>query len=471
MVDVVLINPPYRSVVSKYVGYAPPLGLAYIASVLEKRDVDVKIIDAPALGAEFKEIVDFVERKKPLIVGVTCTTPSYYSALKVLRGVKEVDEDIITVIGGPHVSFTAEEALMECPQVDYVVIGEGEATFLDLYERVLAGESTRDMLGIAYRDGKDVVITPPRPLIKNLDLLPFPAWHLLPMERYKAFGVREFPMITSRGCPYRCIFCVSSLLMGKRYRARSAKNVVDEMEILRTKYGIRNIGVLDDMFMLDRRRARQIALEIIERGLDIYWGASSRVDAIDYETLKTLNKAGCTTIYVGVESGDSRVLRWYRKGITPTQAMKAIRTAKRAGMGILASFILGAPVETVRSIWKTIKFAIKLSPDYAQFTILTPFPGTWLYNYAVSHGLLLTRDWTKYDTQTPVMRLPYISPKKLKELLVKAYLYFYLRGSYLKERIIQHQIPLILEVLKGGVTSVARLVLSKLRFVSFGPYS
>ena len=443
-------------------GYTPPLGIAYIASVLEREGASVRIIDAPIMGLRHRDIVKIVERDKPLLVGATCTTPSYYSAAQVLRGVKSVDEDITTVIGGPHVSFTPVETLRENPQIDYVVIGEGENTALELYKCMSEGGEAKDIPGIAYRRGKRVKLTQPRPLIRELDSLPFPAWHLLPMDRYRALGMREFPIFTSRGCPYRCIFCVSSLLMGKKYRFRSAKNVVDEMEVLVKKYRIKNIAVLDDTFMLIKRRAKEIAREILERGLEVWWGASSRVDIVDYETLREMRRAGCTAIYVGVESGDPRVLRWYRKGITPAQAVKAVETARRAGVGVLASFILGAPIETVDSILNTIRFAVKLNPDYAQFTILTPFPGTWLYQYALKHHMLLTRDWSKYDTQTPVMRLPYISPAKLKELLIKAYLYFYLRLSYIKDRIVKKQFPIVLEAIKGGLMATAKIVFAKL---------
>jgi len=214
------------------VGYTPPLGIAYIASVLEREGASVRIIDAPIMGLRHRDIVKIVERDKPLLVGATCTTPSYYSAAQVLRGVKSVDEDITTVIGGPHVSFTPVETLRENPQIDYVVIGEGENTALELYKCISEGGEAKDIPGIAYRRGKRVKLTQPRPLIRELDSLPFPAWHLLPMDRYRALGMREFPMFTSRGCPYQCIFCVSSLLMGKKYRFRSAKNVVDEMETL-----------------------------------------------------------------------------------------------------------------------------------------------------------------------------------------------------------------------------------------------
>jgi len=339
------------------------------------------------------------------------------------------------VLGGPHVTFTAKETLSNYSFVDYVVRGEGEFTMLELVKSIKKGEEPKSVLGLSYRAKSGVIKeNRPRPPLMNLDALPMPAYHLLPMSKYTFQGYRFATMVTSRGCPFKCVFCSSSRICGKRWRGHSAERVVNEIEFLTDRYKIKFIEFLDDTFTFDKNRVKEICNEIANRGIDVMWTGSSRVNLFNRELALKIKSAGCQIVYFGVESGSQRILNLMKKGITLEQSVKAIRLAKEVGINTVASFILGMPDESVEEANATIKFATRLSPDYAQFTICTPYPGTELYDYAVKNNLLLTRDWSKYDTLTPVMKTK-IGTQKLRELLSKAYFKFYARLSYLFDKI------------------------------------
>ena len=431
---ILLVAPPSKSSVKEVLEVtSPPLGLAYIASVLEKRGEDVKIIDSLAEKYTFDDIRKEIDRWGADVVGVTSTTPTFYDALKVAKIAKECNAT--TVLGGPHVTFTAAETLSNYPFVDFVVRGEGEFTMLELIESLKKGKELKSVLGLSYRSASGVVKeNPPRPPIIDLDVLPMPAYHLLPMSKYTFQGFRFATMVTSRGCPFQCVFCSSSKICGKKWRGRSAEKVVDEMEFLINKYRVKHIEFLDDTFTFDRKRVMKICEEIISRGVDVEWMCSSRVNLFDRELAFKISYAGCRCVYFGVESGSQRILNLMRKGITLNQAVKAVNLAKEAGINTVASFILGMPDESVDEANATIEFATRLSPDYAQFTICTPYPGTELYEYAVKNNLLLTRNWSKYDALTPVMKTK-IGVLMLRKLLAKAYFKFYARLTYIFNKI------------------------------------
>jgi len=240
-------------------------------------------------------------------------------------------------------------------------------------------------------------------------------------------------MITSRGCPFSCTYCSSSLLMGKKFRARSPENVVDEMEELVYKYKVKDIEFLDDIFTLNKKRAIEIAKEIRRRKLDVRYTASSRVDTINREVLIELKKAGLSTMYYGAESGSQRVLDLMRKRITLRQIEDAIKITKYLDIKTLASFIIGYPGESLREIDETINFSISLDPDYAQYSILTPYPGTPIYYELKRKGLLSTEDWDKYTVLDPVIEYEKMGLSKeiVGRKLTEAYLRFYLRPRYL----------------------------------------
>jgi len=265
-------------------------------------------------------------------------------------------------------------------------------------------------------------------------------------------------MLTSRGCPFGCSFCASSRLFGKFWRGRSAGNVLEEIRMIRDEYKIRNIEFIDDTFTLDKRRVEEICDGIIRERLDVSWGASSRVDGITERLAEKMKKAGCWIIYLGIESGCQKILDEIGKRITLDQVRKAVNAIKKAGIQVLGSFIIGFPGETVEMIEKTIRFAKRLNLDWAQFSILTPYPGTPLFEYAVKNNLLLTRDWSKYTATQPIIKLKDVTEEQLKRLFRKAYLSFYLKPKKVWEWIrnrqfvlLKNAINLAIDYLRGKV--------------------
>jgi anaerobic magnesium-protoporphyrin IX monomethyl ester cyclase len=431
--DVVLINPEDRTAVKNKLGFVlPPLNLMYLGAALESASFTVKIIDddLKRMGAE--GVARIVERINPLIVGITATTATIKTSLEYVRAIKNRLPEVLTVIGGPHPTFLPVDTLKDCRDLDVVVMGEGEATIVDLAEACERGGCLDGVAGITYRTGDRIKTTGPRALIEDLDSIPFPARHLVPFRDYETSSQDAGGMITSRGCVYPCRYCSSSLIMGKKFRFRSPENVVDEVEELVEVYGLHDIAFLDDTFMLHRPRARKISEEIQRRNLDVSFVTSSRVDMVQESLLRDLKAAGMSTIYYGVESGCQRVLDMMKKGITVKQAEDAVRVTKKLGVDVITSFILGYPGEKPAEMDRTIDFSIKLDPDYSQYSILTPFPGTPIYAELKSQGLI-EDDWENYTVIKPVIKYEKLglSRELIQKKLVKAYLKFYSRPRYL----------------------------------------
>jgi anaerobic magnesium-protoporphyrin IX monomethyl ester cyclase len=454
-----LVNPPTTAnleTMSRLGLKAPPLGLAYIAATLEREGVDVTTIDAAVTDMSHQELGEVLQRTHPDVIGVTSTTPTIYDAIKTVMIAKENCPDSVTIMGGSHITFMPMETMLACPHLDVGVIGEGEDTVLDLLKMVEGKKPLSEVDGIVYRKNRDVLRNKPRKLIENLDELPFPARHLLPLDKYTVMGKRTKlgSIITSRGCPFHCIFCSSSEFYGRRFRARSPKNVVDEIEELITKYGIRSIEILDDTFTVDKNRAARIAEEIIQRGLDIYWTCGSRADLITRDLLHLFKKAGCVLFYIGVESGSAKVLKTLKKGINLEQVRTVIKWVKELGMEAIGSFIIGTPGETKEDVMKTINFARNSGIDFAQFTAMTPYPGTEIYEIAKREGLLITDDWSKFTTIKPVMRTNEMSTEEISGLVSLAYRKFYLRGSFILRQLLRGRLKWILLILRNNLGAI-----------------
>jgi anaerobic magnesium-protoporphyrin IX monomethyl ester cyclase len=436
---VLLVFPPSVSALLNVLGTtAPPLGLAYLASSLEEEGVDIRILDAQALGLSFSDIEQEIRSWRPDLVGATGSTPACFDALRVLEIAKKYGAK--TVAGGPHFSFTDVETLEQYPFVDFVIRGEGEKTMVELARALKENREVLGILGLTHRNNGIIRRSQDRPLIEDIDNIPLPAFHLLPMKRYTFGGHNYSTVMTSRGCPYRCVFCASSKLFGKKWRGRSPENVVEELELLTQKYHVLNIEFLDDTFTLNQRRAERICDEIIERGLDIWWNCSSRVNTISSGLLEKMKKAGCTSIYYGVESGSQEILNRMKKGISLDQVVKVFEITKKVGMEIIGSFIIGFPGETINTIRKTIRFAKFLKPDYAQFTICTPYPGTELFENIENseHMQLLTKNWKEYDALKPVYAINdggYPSSSDLMRWVKKAYVNFYVSPGFLLQQL------------------------------------
>ncbi|MEM4020761.1 MAG: radical SAM protein [Nitrososphaerota archaeon] len=455
--SLLLISPPTSSVVKEILGASgPPLGLAYLAAVAEEQGWKVRIIDGLTEGLSMQDIAGIIRSLQPEIAGITATTPAIYDAYEIARIVKEHSPNSLVLLGGPHATFMAHEVLEECPYIDVVVRGEAEETLKEILERIERGGDLSGVAGITYRAGDRIRENPLRGLIDDLDSLPIPAYNLLPMEKYVVDRVRYAAIVTSRGCPYGCIFCSSSLQFGKRWRAHSPERVLEELMILRYDYGAREIEFLDDTFTLKMSRAEEISRMIVSEGLDISWSASSRVNTFSRSLGEAMRRAGAHTIYFGIESGSDKTLRLIGKGITRRQAVDAVKAARNSGLNALGSFIIGFPHEGEEDIRATIKFADKVGVDLAQFTIATPYPGTRLWEIAVKENLLLTRNWRKFTTLDVVMRSLYLTPERIKKLLLWAYITFYLNPRRVLRDIIVNRCFILRRAIPGAIRYLRR---------------
>jgi radical SAM superfamily enzyme YgiQ (UPF0313 family) len=426
---VTLVNPPYPKGAVGHLPFAL-LGLGYLAAVLEKAGYAVDVIDCQALRLTLEDFRKEISQRHPTLVGVTSTTLTYKSALQITRISKEAHPDCVTALGGSHVTFWDDKALQECPELDVVVRKEGEETLLELVKRMEAGRSFHDVAGTTCRRDGEVVRNPDRPYIENLDALPFPARHLWPMEKLREYEDILY-LATSRGCVYWCEFCATVRMHGRKYRMRSPKNVVDELEFLHKTYGVYKFTFCDDAFTVDQSRTEEICREIINRGLKIQWNCGTRVDMLTKEMLVKMKEAGCISVWFGVESGSQQVLDAMRKGISPELTRQVFGWVREVGLKPVPNVILGFPGETKKSAWKTIKFVEEISPeDVAFYNVATPFPGTPMYDLVLEKGWLKVTDFDKYDTTTPVFETPCLSMKDLGKLRETAFHHFYLRPGY-----------------------------------------
>ena len=427
---ITLVNPPYPPSVHSHPPFIP-LGIAYLGAVAEKAGHEVTVIDCQAEKLTYDLFRSRIGQKPADIIGVTSTTLLYKSAMKLINIAKEVQPNAVTILGGSHGTFWDENALNEYPTLHIVVRREGEATFIELLEKLKAKERLDGVLGVTFRgkDGK-IVRTPDRPFLEDLDSLPFPAHHLLPLENLKRMGKILFPLITSRGCVYWCDFCSTVRMFGRGYRWRSPKNVVDEMQLVNEKYGIDQVTFYDDAFTVNRERVFKICEELHARKLDMTWDCGTRVDMVDREMLKTMYDAGCIAVWLGVESGSEVILGKMNKSIKLEQTRKAYKTAQDVGLMTIANVVLGFPGETEQTAKETIRFVKELNPDDVGFYVATPYPGTPMYEQVIKNGWLRVTDFDKYDTAGPTFETPQLSMEKLAQIRYKAYQQFYLRPGY-----------------------------------------
>ncbi len=416
---------------------APPLGIAWIAAVLERAGHKVKIIDSPTLEMNTEDWLQEVKSWKPDVVGLSMLTPTAPKGYRAAKLVKEMLPDVIVVAGGPHPTFMYKEALEN--GIDIVVAGEGEYTAVELIDTLEnKGYDTKEMInirGLAFKDPKEnkIRVTPPRPPILNLDELPWPARHLLPMEKYTLLNkpIKVAHVMASRGCPYGCAYCSTSYFWGRRIRFRSAENVADEIEYLYNKYKIRYVVFSDDELVINKKFVKDYVREMKERGLDLPFACGARVDHVNKEFMKFLYDNGCVILYFGVESASQETLDKIGKRIRIEQALKVFQWKKELKGAAMGSFILGFPWETIDDMKRTVELAIKLDPDYAQFTALTPYPGTPMYHYALKHDLIEDWNWEHWTTVRAVMRGFHFSREDLAKMIKYAYRKFFLRSSFL----------------------------------------
>jgi anaerobic magnesium-protoporphyrin IX monomethyl ester cyclase len=430
---VTLVNPAAPVDAAMHMPFAL-LGLGYLAAVLEKNNYKVDVIDCQVLKLSPEEFRSEISKRQPDMVGVTSSTLTYQSGLKLVKIAKQACPNCITIAGGSHVTFWDDKALEECPELDVVVRREGENTMLELVQRIEAGKSYDDVLGITCRKDGKIIRNPDRPYIEDLDSLPFPARHLWPMEKFRELEDVLY-LATSRGCVYWCEFCTTVRMHGRKYRMRSPKNVVDELEFLNKTYGISKFTFCDDAFTVDQPRTEELCREILNRGLKIQWNCGTRVDMITKDLLAKMKEAGCITVWFGVESGTQQVLDAMKKGISPELTIKVLGWVRELGLKPVPNVILGFPGETKKSAWKTIKFVEKIAPDDVGFyNVATPFPGTPMYDMVKEKGWLRVTDFDLYDTTHPIFETPWLSMKDLGKLREGAFHHYYLRIAFLFDK-------------------------------------
>ncbi|NLD65147.1 MAG: radical SAM protein [Crenarchaeota archaeon] len=452
---ILLINPPQTF----YPGSEPPagnlpLGLMYIAAVLRKAGYEVEILDAfmtekdfcdngetVNVGLSFEEIKQEVETRKPDIVGLAGPfTSQIENTIKTSNIIKEVNPDIITVVGGPHVTLIPKEFLEENPNFDVVVTGEGEYAMLEIAQYIEGKKQLEEIQGIAYRKNGKIILNPRRPFIKDLDELPYPAYDLVNMEKYlnsKKIGYRSFQnraisMVTSRGCPFNCCFCAVHLHMGQLFRAHSAKYVLDHVEYVVDKYKVKNVFFEDDNLTLDIKRFEAICDGLIERKIKVGWETPNgvRADFLNLDLLKKMKKSGCKSVFVGVESGDQRILDdVICKSLDLNRVVEFAKNSRKIGLKTGAFYIIGFPGETKENMQKTVDFALMLKRKYdvgMHLFMATPSYGTRLYEECKTKGYIdRNLTWNAFAQARQPKGLPLIStdeftPTEVKDIAVKA---------------------------------------------------
>jgi anaerobic magnesium-protoporphyrin IX monomethyl ester cyclase len=378
---IALISPKWNRKANDY----PPLGLGYLAAVLEQSHHQVRIFDFSLdphspLDGDVQQVNAF----DPHLVGITAMTSVYQSALETATLLKAYLGRPIA-LGGPHATMCPERILAESPVIDYVVRGEGETTILELVAALEGAQDLSSVNGLTFRRRGEIVSNPDRELLADLDTLPFPARHLFDLNRYGLRTPEGKPMATilsSRGCPYNCSYCFKGIV-GRTYRQRSPENIIAELRQIITQYGIRNFYFIDDLFTIDLRRLQAIAEGLIAQKLDIRWQCLGRVDRVSPESLRQMYAAGCRRIHYGIESGNQEILRRINKRITLEQVRNAVRWAKEAGIQTKGYFMLGLPGDTEATMQQTVDLAVELNLDEAMFSLTTPFPGTRLWDELV----------------------------------------------------------------------------------------
>lgn len=408
---VLLVNPPYPLEESP----SPPFGLMSLGAYLLDQDIDVIIADYIVNPYSREDAREIVHRFKPDVIGATGVTMNINTALRILRDFSEESPGSAIVMGGPHATFDAENMLAGNPHLDFIVRGEGELTTTELVRSLGSPDAYKSIRGLSYRENGSIRHNETREFISDINILPYPARHLIQLSKYRALGL-PVNMITSRGCPFECIFCVGSKMVGRRVRYFDTKRVVDEFQMLSTM-GFKQINIVDDLFTSHKIRCVEICEEILRRGIRHEWTAFARVDTVNRELLEVMKRAGCTMLCFGIESGVQEILDRVKKKTTLEKIEKALALCREVGILPMASYIMGLPGETPETVKQTMDFARSTCNSYG-FHILAPFPGTEVREKADEYGMrILTSDWDKYDANQSVCESIYLPHQEVDRIV------------------------------------------------------
>ncbi len=443
MADIVLIYPSMDPGKKQLFGL-PPLGILYIASVLKREGITVKVIDASIKGYTSDQVVQLVLKEHPKLAGISAVSLQITQAIEIAKKIKQSDNSIKLVLGGAHVNSVKEEIFKFDNNFDFLVYGEGEYIVPELY-RGLKSNKFSGIEGLIYKQNEKIVVNQPKQLIKDLDTVPFPDLSLIDLNDYSGLinskRKKVGSMICSRGCPYNCSFCDAFMVYGKKHRKRSTKNIVDEIEHNHKTFGINEISIKDSTFTVDKEWVKEICNEILHRKLNIKWSCNSRIDTIDEELLSIMKKAGCYSISYGVESGSDKILRDINKGVTLQQIKQTFDLSRKLGLETVAYFMIGNLNENESNVIESMKFAKKIKPTFVLFSIATPYPNTKMYNTAVKKNYLKdkywymkpTNNWEGYQNIQGYMNLENLPLQKQLILYKKANRNYYFRiGSIIR---------------------------------------
>ncbi len=470
--NILLINPSYANLFKKIKGSewkVPPLGISYIAAVLERDGHKVSLIDWDMNRYTHEEFCRRIREENFDIVGITATTPVIKNAYIIAETVKNISPATLVVLGGPHPSAVPLEVAGN-KNVDMVIVGEGEETFKELANKFQSGNSNiRDIAGTVLKDCGVVRKNKVRALIEDMDSLPFPARHLLKMENYfishpLARTDRTASILTSRGCPYTCGYCNKSIF-GTKYRMHSVEYVIAEIEKLVRDYGIKEFHFIDDTFSLDRDRAIKICEELVRRKIRLKWATPNGINIATFneELAGAMKKSGCYSVSFGIESGNQKTLDYINKNLKLEDIEKAFKVAKKVGLETVAFIIIGLPNERREDIGQTLKFLMKIKPDVADFHTLIPLPGTRIYDELKGKGYILEHDYSKYTFHDrPVYKTDWLDRDQIGKAYEEAYRQYHLRPLYIMRRIARiRSVKDIAINIRGMKTIVKNFVFNK----------
>jgi radical SAM superfamily enzyme YgiQ (UPF0313 family) len=413
---------------NKSIGAFPPLSLLYLASVLKKEGFEVSVLDQPGQGFSFNETVNWIKKEEPDVLGFSTLTSSGRNSALISEKSKENNPNIIIIFGNHHATFNSHRILRKYPSVDIIVRGEGEKTISEIAFCLQNGGDLKNIHGISFRKNGEIISTPDQNLIDDLDSVPFPDRDLIQVNYHCCIaGANIAPkkltsIVSSRGCVYNCRFCSCKKLADKRWRCRSAKNTLDELQLIVNK-GYKQVIFVDDSFTMNPKRVEEICRGIRKEKMDIEWICEGRVDNCSYNMLRFMAESGCKVMYFGIENANQRILDYYNKRITPSQSEKTVKKARKAKIDvIIGSFILGAPSETREEMLNTIEFSNRIPIDLAQFNILGAHPGNDIWSEFVSKDYIDPEEyWESGVAVCDVYPEAKVSKKEILEFMEHAF--------------------------------------------------